>query len=90
MNINCIHCGHKFDLGKAYDDYEGLVKCSTCRGMLDIRTQDGQVRGVRPWMAQASAAPAAQPEPAAPLVMAGASGMNPPLSITGEPVREAA
>lgn len=47
MNINCLHCGHKYDLGHAYDDYEGLVRCSTCGGLLDIRTQDGSVKAMR-------------------------------------------
>ena len=31
MYINCISCGHKFDIGKSYDDYEGPVRCPTCR-----------------------------------------------------------
>lgn len=48
MHINCLACGHRFDIGRAYDDYEGLVRCSTCRSLLDIRTQEGQVRAVRP------------------------------------------
>lgn len=48
MYINCISCGHKFDIGKSYDDYEGPVRCPTCRFMLTIRTQDGNIRGVRP------------------------------------------
>jgi hypothetical protein len=47
MNINCIACGHRFDIGRAYDDYEGLVRCGTCRCLLDIKTVDGQVRSVR-------------------------------------------
>ncbi|MDX2116353.1 MAG: hypothetical protein SFZ24_12145 [Planctomycetota bacterium] len=46
MHINCIACGHRFDLGRSYDDYDGPVKCSTCRTLLTIRTQDGSVRGV--------------------------------------------
>lgn len=61
MQINCISCGHRFDLGKAYDDYEGLVRCTTCRALLDIRTQDGSVRGVR----LGSLTPVAAPAPAA-------------------------
>ncbi len=65
MQVNCLHCGHRFDLGKAYDDYEGAVRCSTCRGLLDIRTQDGQVRAVRPFSFAAQPAPqAAAPAPA--------------------------
>lgn len=63
MQINCLHCGHRFDLGKAYDDYEGPVRCSTCRGLLDIRTNDGQVRAVRPFSMPLAAA---QPQVSAP------------------------
>lgn len=65
MNINCISCGHRFDVGRAYDDYEGLVRCGTCRCLLDIKTQDGQIRAVRLGMLQApAAAPAPAPAPA--------------------------
>lgn len=49
MHVNCIMCGHRFDLGKSYDDYEGAVRCSTCRGLLEVRTRDGQVKMVRPF-----------------------------------------
>jgi hypothetical protein len=56
VNINCISCGHKFDVGKAYDDYEGLVRCSTCRTLLDVKIQDGGVRSVRFGMTPAAAA----------------------------------
>lgn len=58
MKINCLHCGHKFDLGDAYDDYDGMVRCATCGGLLDIKTQDGSVRSMR-----FAAAPTAQPSP---------------------------
>jgi hypothetical protein len=76
MNVNCIHCGHRFDLGKSYDDYEGLVKCSTCRGLLDIRTQDGQVRGVRPFvMGVGASVPVAGP-----VSIAGPVAISPPVS----------
>lgn len=47
MKINCISCGHKVDLGDAYDDYEGQVKCYICANILEIRTQEGNVRSVR-------------------------------------------
>lgn len=62
MHINCISCGHRFDVGKSYDDYEGLVKCPTCRALLDIKTLDGGVRSVRPVSFSLPAtAPAAAP-----------------------------
>jgi ribosomal protein S27E len=47
MKINCISCGHKFDLGDAYDDYEGQVKCYVCGNILEIRTLEGSVKAVR-------------------------------------------
>jgi hypothetical protein len=65
VHINCINCGHRFDLGRNYDDYEGLVRCSTCRGLLDIRTQDGAVKAVRPGLVQTMTA-----SPVAPTVSA--------------------
>jgi ribosomal protein S27E len=46
MRINCIACGHRFDLDEAYDDYSGRVKCSVCRSMLQISTEGGKVRSV--------------------------------------------
>ena len=51
MYVNCISCGHKFDIGKSYDDYEGPVRCPTCRATLTIRTEDGNLRAVRPGFA---------------------------------------
>jgi ribosomal protein S27E len=44
MRINCIACGHRFELDDAYDDYSGRVKCSVCRAMLQISTEGGKVR----------------------------------------------
>lgn len=64
MRINCIHCGHKFDLGDAYDDYEGMVRCDTCRGGLIVRTQAGSVRSVMPWAVAPLAAPVPEAAPA--------------------------
>ncbi|MGD0770671.1 MAG: hypothetical protein ABSB42_21015 [Tepidisphaeraceae bacterium] len=46
MRINCIACGHRFELDDAYDDYSGRVKCSVCRTMLQISTEGGKVRAV--------------------------------------------
>ncbi|MDP2703069.1 MAG: hypothetical protein Q8P98_13470 [Candidatus Rokubacteria bacterium] len=46
MRINCLSCGHKLDLGDAYDDYAGQVKCLVCGAMLEIRTEGGNVRAV--------------------------------------------
>jgi ribosomal protein S27E len=47
MKINCISCGHKFDLGDAYDEYEGQVKCYICGNILEIQTHEGNVKSAR-------------------------------------------
>ncbi len=46
MKINCLSCGHKVDLGDAYDDYAGPVKCLVCGVILEIRTEEGNVKSV--------------------------------------------
>lgn len=46
MKIICVSCGHKVDLGDAYDDYVGLVKCFACGAVLEIRTEAGSLKGV--------------------------------------------
>ncbi len=44
MKIICLSCGHKVDLGDAYDDYAGQVKCATCGALLEIKTEAGGLR----------------------------------------------
>jgi len=44
MKINCLCCGHSLDLGEAYEDYEGKVKCFVCGGMLEIKAIDGNLK----------------------------------------------
>ena len=46
MKLNCLSCGHWFDLRDAYDDYEGQVKCFVCGALLDIRTEEGCIKSV--------------------------------------------
>ena len=46
MKINCLSCGHKVDLGDAYDDYKGSVKCMACKALLEIRTDQGQLKSI--------------------------------------------
>jgi DNA-directed RNA polymerase subunit N (RpoN/RPB10) len=47
MKINCLSCGHKVDLDDVYDDYQGPVRCLTCTAMLEIKTEEGQLRSVQ-------------------------------------------
>jgi len=46
MKINCISCGHKVDIGDAYDDYEGQIKCYVCGAILEIKTEDAMLKSV--------------------------------------------
>ena len=46
MKIICLACGHKVDLGDAYDDYAGLVRDATCGALLEIKTEVGSLRSV--------------------------------------------
>lgn len=48
MKVNCLHCGHGFAVDNSYSDYEGLLRCPTCAGLLEARFEDGLVRSVRP------------------------------------------
>lgn len=59
MKINCLNCGHKIELDDVYDDYEGLVKCMTCRTLLSIKTEDGRLKGVNFGVAPTAPRPAA-------------------------------
>ena len=48
MKINCLGCGYKVDLASAYDDYVGQIKCFACGAIMEIATQKGNIRAVRP------------------------------------------
>ncbi len=47
MKINCLSCGHQVVLDDAYDNYEGLVKCFACSAMLEIKTEEGNLKRVQ-------------------------------------------
>jgi len=46
MKINCLSCGHQVVLDDAYDNYEGQVKCFACSAMLEIKTEEGNLKSV--------------------------------------------
>lgn len=46
MRIDCLGCGHLFNLGPDYDDYKGRVKCGLCRTMSNIETENGKIKSV--------------------------------------------
>ncbi|MEO0512555.1 MAG: hypothetical protein AAF108_06615 [Planctomycetota bacterium] len=77
MKINCLHCGHAFGVDDSYCDYEGLLRCPTCGGMLEARIEDGLVKAVRLGFLQPPAErPIEQPVS--------------PMTLPNEPTRSAA
>lgn len=61
MRVNCLHCGHAFGLDVSYSDYEGMLRCPTCGGLLDARIEDGLIRSVRLGMLASPPTQAAEP-----------------------------
>lgn len=47
MKINCVSCGHKIDLDDIYDAYEGPIKCFVCSKLLEIKTEEGNLKAIR-------------------------------------------
>ncbi len=47
MKINCLACGHSIDIGDAYDDYSGQVRCFVCHSLLEIKTDQGNLKSVK-------------------------------------------
>ena len=93
MKINCIGCGHAFDLGNAYDDYEGLVRCNTCANLLFVRTHEGNVRGVMPGemylqMQQQQPLPQQSPQPRAAPTLTSEAAPPRPMVATQPPLSE--
>ncbi|NMH66457.1 hypothetical protein [Shewanella salipaludis] len=48
IRINCISCGHLFDLTDAYQDYEGPVKCWICGEVHEVKIENSLVKRVGP------------------------------------------
>ena len=90
MRINCIGCGHRFDLDNSYDDYRGLMRCPTCAELLHIHIEDGMVRSMMPssMIQMEPIVPAVhQAAPAAPATAA--TPADPMASLAGRATRPA-
>ena len=46
MKINCLACGHRVELDDAYDNYEGQVKCWVCGALLQIKSEEGNLKSL--------------------------------------------
>ena len=61
IKINCISCGHQFDLTETYQDYEGPVKCWICGKVHEVKIEDGLIKRLG---SVRKVKPVSEPEPA--------------------------
>lgn len=77
IRLRCLECGHSVDLGEAYEDYAGEVRCVACRTVLDVALKEGRLKAMR--LVGAAVAPCSTdrgggPEPLAPATAASQAG----------------
>ncbi len=46
MRVICLSCGYKVDMDRAYDDYDGEIKCIVCGSILAVKTEQGKLKSV--------------------------------------------
>jgi len=44
IKLNCIACGHLMELGDAYEDYQGDVRCWGCQALVNVTLHDGKLQ----------------------------------------------
>lgn len=80
IKLNCLACGHSVELGEAYEDYAGEVKCWGCQAVLEVTLQEGKLKAMK----QGGVAGTA-PSSAGPVELPGAlspgSGARPPTTV---------
>ena len=47
IRVSCLSCGHLMDLGEAYEDFVGEVRCWVCRAVLEMTLCEGKLKGMR-------------------------------------------
>jgi hypothetical protein len=47
IKLNCISCGHLMELGDAYEDYQGEVRCWGCQALVDVTLHDGKLQTMK-------------------------------------------
>jgi len=46
IKLNCISCGHLMELGDAYEDYQGEVRCWGCQALVNVTLHDGKLQNM--------------------------------------------
>jgi hypothetical protein len=57
IKVNCPCCGRSLELGDAYTDYQGVVRCWVCHRSFELSLSDGRLLSMKP-------TPEADPVPA--------------------------
>lgn len=47
IKLCCLGCGHPTELGDAYEDYEGDIRCWGCGTVLEVTLHEGKLRSMR-------------------------------------------
>jgi ribosomal protein S27E len=47
MKINCLGCGHSFELDEAYEEYAGQIRCWVCGVTLEVQIEAGRPKLVK-------------------------------------------
>lgn len=47
IKLNCISCGHLMELGEAYEDYQGEIRCWGCQALIDVTLHDGKLQTMK-------------------------------------------
>jgi len=68
IKVNCLACGHPMELGDAYEDYEGEIRCWGCRGVLEVTLHEGKLQSMRLSTLTPQPIEAGMPEPQAPAI----------------------
>jgi hypothetical protein len=47
IKLNCLGCGFPMDLGEAYEDYQGEIRCWGCHTVLEVTMREGKLMAMR-------------------------------------------
>lgn len=47
IRLSCLACGHPMELGEAYEDYQGEIRCWGCRAVIEITLREGKLKSMK-------------------------------------------
>ena len=47
IKLNCLSCGHLMELGDAYEDYQGEVRCWGCHATIEVNLHEGKLKSMK-------------------------------------------